>query len=65
MQTFVDELGLTFPIPMDADMEVANDYNVKGMPTTFFVDADGVIRHIWTGEMNSVTLAEGISKIWP
>ena len=65
VQSFVDELGLTFPIPMDADMDVAQEYNVKGMPTTFFVDADGVIRHIWTGEMNSVTLAEGIAKIWP
>ncbi len=65
VQSFVDELGLTFPIPMDADMDVAQEYNVKGMPTTYFVDADGVIRHIWTGEMNSVTLAEGIAKIWP
>ena len=65
VQAFVNDLGLTFPIPMDADMDVAETYNVKGMPTTFFVDSDGVIRHIWTGEMNSVTLAEGISKIWP
>lgn len=65
VQEFVDELGLTFTIPMDAEMQVAHDYNVMGMPTTFFVDADGVIRHVWAGEMNSVTLAEGISRIWP
>lgn len=65
VQPFVEELGLTFPIPMDAEMSVAATYNVKGLPTTFFVDADGVIRHIWAGEMNSVTLAEGILKIWP
>lgn len=65
VQAFVDELGLTFAIPMDEEMEVAREYNVKGMPTTFFIDADGVIRHIWAGEMNSVTLAEGIAKIWP
>ena len=65
VQTYVDKLGLTFPIPMDKEMEAGALFNVKGMPTTFFVDAGGVIRHIWAGEMNSVTLAEGIAKIWP
>jgi cytochrome c biogenesis protein CcmG, thiol:disulfide interchange protein DsbE len=65
VQGFVDDLGLTFPIPMDRELAVAGEYNVKGLPTTFFVDSHGVIRHVWAGEMNSVTLAEGISKIWP
>jgi peroxiredoxin len=58
-------MGVEFPILMDSDTAVAQRYNVRGMPTTFFVDADGIIRHIWAGEMNSVTLAEGIGKIWP
>lgn len=65
VQSFVDEKGVTFPILMDTDSDVGQRYNVSGLPTTFFVDADGIIRHIWTGEMNSITLAEGISKIWP
>ncbi len=65
VQAYVDQMGLSFPIPMDSALEVADIYNVKGLPTTYFVDADGVIRHIWSGEMNSVTLAEGIAKIWP
>ncbi len=65
VQAYVDKLGLTFPMALDREMEVGNQFNVSGMPTTFFVDGDGVIRHIWTGEMNSVTLAEGIAKIWP
>jgi cytochrome c biogenesis protein CcmG, thiol:disulfide interchange protein DsbE len=64
VQTYVDELGLTFPIPMDTDMAVGARYNVRGLPTTYFVDAQGVIRHVWLGEMNSITLAEGIAKVW-
>jgi len=63
VQQYVDELGLTFTIPMDTDNAVANRYNVSGMPTTFFIDADGVIQRMWTGEMNSITLAEGIDLI--
>lgn len=65
VRAYVDKLGLTFPTPLDTDNAVAHRYNVTGMPTTFFIDADGVIRHFWMGEMNRITLAEGIGKILP
>ena len=60
VQAYVDELGLTFVIPMDRNNEVSAEYGVRGLPTTFFIDSDGVIQHIWSGEMNSITLAESI-----
>jgi thiol-disulfide isomerase/thioredoxin len=60
---FVAEYGLTYPILLDDDFTVGNGYNLRGMPTTFFIDAEGVIRHLWVGEMNRITLAEGIAKI--
>ncbi len=63
VQTFVDKLGLTFTIPMDADGAVGYDYNVQGLPTTFFIDRNGVVKSLWMGEMNSVTLAENIARI--
>jgi len=65
VQDFVTDMGVTFPIPLDSDFAVSDVYNVRGLPTTFFVDDKGVIRHLWAGEMNAVTLAEGIAKIWP
>jgi cytochrome c biogenesis protein CcmG, thiol:disulfide interchange protein DsbE len=65
VQRFVDEAGVTFTIPLDSEFEVAGQYNVIGMPTTYFIDGQGIIRYTWVGEMNSITLAEGIAKIWP
>jgi len=65
VQKQVDQLGLTFAIPMDGSGDVGYQYNVKGLPTTFFIDANGMIRSLWMGEMNSVTLAENIAKIRP
>lgn len=62
VQAYVDELGLTFPIPMDSEFTVSELYNVRGLPTTFFIDSEGVIRHLWLGEMNSITLAEGVAE---
>ena len=62
---YIEQIGITFPIPLDTEMAVGDRYNVRGMPITYFVDANGIIRHLWVGEMNAVILAEGIAKIWP
>lgn len=63
VQRYVDDLGLTFPIPMDSEFAVSELYNVRGLPTTYFIDPDGVIRQVWLGEMNSITLAEGVAEL--
>ena len=63
VQKFADKLGLTFAIPMDDQQDAAALYNVHGLPTTYFIDREGVIRALWMGEMNSITLAENVAKI--
>lgn len=63
VQRYVDQLGLTFAIPLDPEFSVGELYNVRGLPTTYFIDRQGVIRQMWLGEMNSITLAEGVAEI--
>lgn len=46
---FSSSLGLTFPILMDRDGSVFNRYQVKALPSTFFVDRQGVIRDVAVG----------------
>ncbi|RXZ82270.1 TlpA family protein disulfide reductase [Paenibacillaceae bacterium] len=41
---FVDSFGLTFPIPMDREGVVANQYRVISFPTTLLIDREGIIR---------------------
>ena len=46
---FVREMGLTFPVVVDSDGQVSDlIYEVRGIPTTIFVDAQGVVvaRHV-------------------
>ena len=46
---FVDQLDLTFPVVIDSDGSVSDvAYEVRGLPTTLFLDAKGVVsaRHI-------------------
>ncbi len=52
-------------IILDRSLEVGRRYNVQGLPLTFFIDAKGIIRGVWSGEMNSVILAERIAEILP
>lgn len=54
-----------FAIILDSTLEVGKDYNVQGLPLTYFIDTDGIIRGVWSGEMNSVILAEHIAEILP
>jgi peroxiredoxin len=40
---------VTFPILMDPDQVVGYRYYVRSLPTTFFIDANGIIREIRVG----------------
>lgn len=60
---FLEEVGVTFPILLDQDLSVSNQYRIMGLPTTFFIDADGVIRQVYAGELNGAILAQGIVDI--
>lgn len=52
IQAFIDELGLTFPIVLDEESEVANTYEVVGYPTSYFIDDQGIIQYKIVGPMS-------------
>jgi peroxiredoxin len=47
--SFVSENNLTFPIPLDKTGSVSRSYNLHSLPTTVFVDSQGIIRKIIIG----------------
>ena len=64
VQAFVQELGLDFKILMDPGGKVTEDiYRVRGFPTTFFVDKDGVIRYQHIGQMDEGQLVKYLEGI--
>lgn len=56
VQAFVDELGLTFEILLDPDAKIQRLYLVRGYPTTFLVDREGVIRVQHVGLLSEAQL---------
>ena len=43
VQKFIDEFELTFAIPLDTDGRVSTMYGVRGIPTTYIIDRDGML----------------------
>ncbi len=41
---FAQDFGLTFPILLDQDGSVSRRYKLQALPTTFFIDRQGIIR---------------------
>ena len=48
--TFIKRLGVTYPVLLDEQSAIAKRYGVMGLPTTYFVDANGVVRGKVIGE---------------
>jgi peroxiredoxin len=61
---FRDEMELTFPILLDSpNTEVFNQYRLRGLPDTFFIDRDGVIRDVVIGPLTESALREKLDVL--
>ncbi len=49
IRDYAEDFGMQFPIAVDRDGRVADQYRLLGLPTTLFVDRDGVVRSVFTG----------------
>jgi len=43
VKTFLEKRGYTFPIPVDARMDTARKFGVRGLPTTYVINRQGAI----------------------
>jgi peroxiredoxin len=56
---FVEKLGLTFPIVM-ADAKAAAAYRVAGLPMSYLIGSDGVVRKRYAGVVDPATIENDI-----
>lgn len=63
VRSFVDELDLTFPMALDRRGEVAETFGLIGLPGTFFIDADGILRARVLGQLHGELLEDGLASI--
>lgn len=60
---FVKEYGLPFPILMDETGEVSTRYEIVSIPTTYFIDKQGIVRQKVIGLVNPEVFEEYLKEL--
>jgi peroxiredoxin len=67
IRPFADEFGLPFPIALDRRGEVGAAWQIggamEGLPSSYFIDRDGVVRKVVLGPLTPRHLEDGLSSI--
>ena len=62
-QALLKELGVTYPAGTTFDAKVVGDYQILGMPTTFFIKPNGEIVEQWTALITKPKLKEQVEAL--
>ena len=60
---YLAEFDITYPNGMDADGRITVDYGVIGLPVTFFIDRDGMVRRRWVGPIGESELLSRVDEL--
>lgn len=60
---FGNSLNITYPLLIDQDNSVNRSYGVSALPTTVFVDSEGVVREVFTGIVSQAVLEDRIERL--
>ena len=63
VRAYFQELGLTFPTVIDGTGEVSSLYRVLALPTTYFVDRDGIVQIMHRGAMTEQQLENYLAQM--
>ena len=60
---YLEEFGITYPNAPDLGTSISNDYEITGVPETFFVGKDGVIADVVIGPVNGPAMMNTINRL--
>ena len=60
---FTQEMGVTFPIILDKELNLTRKYGVLALPATFFIDKKGIIRAQYKGEIVEEIIATKVEPL--
>ena len=60
---FLSQVGVTFPSLVDRTGEVSRQWRATGLPTTFLIDRQGIIRDVRVGAFTEEMLDERLTRV--
>src|SRR5581483_2354250 len=61
-QSFFDGLGLTLPLVFDRSGAVFEQYRLRGLPDSFFIDRDGNISSVYFGQLSEKKMRDRLER---
>lgn len=65
VRKFVAEMALPFPVLLDEKGKTRERYRLITVPTSIFIDTDGIVREINAGPISAKALKDGLAKVLP
>jgi thiol-disulfide isomerase/thioredoxin len=62
-QALLQELGITYPAGTTSDAAVVREYQITGMPSTYFIAPNGEVVRKWTGLLTEAKLTELVEEL--
>lgn len=63
MKDFVAKYGVTFPVGLDKTATIQKSFGIYGIPTTYFIDKQGVINYSHSGSVTEELLQHELDKL--
>jgi thiol-disulfide isomerase/thioredoxin len=63
VKAYIEKGGYDFPVLLDIEGEVATRYLITGMPTTYFINAEGILLDRIPGMMDKEQMEEVLGKM--
>jgi cytochrome c biogenesis protein CcmG/thiol:disulfide interchange protein DsbE len=63
MRDFVSRYEVTFPVGLDDGAAIQKSFGLYGIPTTYFIDKQGIINYFHTGAVTEELLRHELDKL--
>ena len=63
MKDFIARYGVTFPVGLDTTAAVQKSFGLYGIPTTYFIDKNGMVNYFHSGAVTGELLQHELDKL--
>lgn len=63
VKSFMRRGDYNVSVALDVTGDTSNQYNIKSLPTTYFIDKDGIVKEVYTGILSENMIVDKVEKI--
>lgn len=63
VERYIKKVPISFPILMDLEGKFSDPFNLKALPTTYFIDKNGAVAGLYSGPLTMENLKEWAEKL--